>query len=480
MKILSDSIQWRIFLYYTAILTTAVALLSAAHYWAELRSAQRLAEGQMQELGIYLLPLAFPPPDMSGVEPPEDVSKRVLRRGPVESTGFHRKVEELTQRGFYVVAVNWHGEEVFRSSNSPRDFLVHGPSGGPFTLTPDSASLGAEVRSIVGDVIALGQSRKSVDLQALKALPPTVALAVLVLGGFSLLGFRLIAHGLKPIREISRTAGRIANGNFSERIDVSAQSSELGQLADVLNNTFERLEEILLQQKQFIADASHELRTPVAAILADCEFSRKRSHPTERYQKTIEVCYESAQHMRKVIEDLGILARFDVQGGEAQKAACDLAESAANALALACPLAENQGIALLPSLAPAPCRANASRLDQVALNLLSNAILYNRPKGEVRVRTGCKDRESFLEVEDTGPGIPADKHPLLFHRFYRLDETRAKTPEGGTGLGLAICKAIVEAYGGRIELASTMGQGSIFRVSFPTAGHAHPAESSTG
>ncbi|XHR26852.1 MAG: sensor histidine kinase [Chthoniobacteraceae bacterium] len=459
MTPLRDSIQWRIFLYYTAIFSVAVALLFAGHFWTTLQSVRRTAKARMQEQAVHLLPEAFPPPDWTKAADNPLSTEPPVTRGPVERREFHKIVAKLGQEQIYVILVNWKGQEIYRSKNAPRDFYVIASPGGPLKLNPDALSLGVEVHTRLGDVLALGQPRKAVEAQTLHTLPQTIATAVCVLGLFSFLGFRLIKHGLKPIREISRAAEHIANGALSERIAISSQTSELGQLANVLNHTFNQLESVLLRQKQFTADASHELRTPVASILADCEFSLKRERPPERYRETIEVCREAARHMRKIIESLGLLSRFDAEAVDLQKTPCDLACVAAQALALVQPLARKHTIELLTELAPAPCRGDTARLEQVAVNLLSNAILYNRASGKVHLRTGSAEGKAFLVVEDNGPGIPEDKIERIFDRFFRLDTTR-RHPESGSGLGLAICKAIMEAHGGEIKATSKPGSGA--------------------
>ncbi len=457
------SIQWRIFSYYTAIFTVAIVLLAAGHFWATVQSARRMAEMQMQEEGVQLMPLVFPPPDWSKPEWQKLAKERPVRRGPVENPIFFKSVAQLQKNTFCVLLVNWQGQEIFRSKNTPPDFFVAVSPSGSLKLKAGAGTLGVEVRTRIGDVIALGLPLSTVRKQALQTLPQTAVLALLVLGGFSFFGFRLIKRGLKPIHEISRAAQHIAGGALHERIPAPAEGSELGQLAHVLNHTFDRIQEVLSRQKQFTADASHELRTPVASILADCEFSLKRERSPARYRETIEVCHEAARHMRQLIDALGLLARFDAGEAALVTVPCDLAPVAADAVILLRPLARERGITLECNLAPAPCLGDAARLGQVARNLLSNAIVHNRREGSVRLSTGSQEGEAWLAVEDTGPGIPPEMAERIFGRFFRLDKAR-RHPESGSGLGLAICKAIVDAHGGKIEVSGAEGIGSTFRV----------------
>ena len=465
MKPLPDSIRWQIFLYYTALFVAALAFLAAAHFWTDLRAGQHQAERRMQEMGFQLSPFVFPPSEDPGSL--ADPAKRPVRAGPVDNPVFHHRVAELMNEGIYLVAVNWQGREIFRSPNAPAGFSVSGPAGGPFSLAPDAGTLGVVVvPSVVGDVVALGQPRATIEKQAFRTLPLAVGLGAVTVAFFSFVGFRLIGSGLRPVREISRAAAGIAGGNLSERINAKGQRSELGDLARVLNRTFDHLEDMIWRQTRFIADASHELRAPVAVILAGCELSRKCGRDPARYRETIDVCHEAGLHLRDLIDGLGLLAQFDSRELAVSRAPCDLEDIAKHAADLVGPLAQQAGITVLPSLGPAPCEADRSRLLQVALNLLRNAIQYNKPGGQIRLRTGRAEGGSFLEVEDSGVGIAPEMQGRIFDRFFRADVSRGQQ-SGNTGLGLAICKAIVEAHGGTIAVSSEPGTGSTFRITLP-------------
>ena len=288
-------------------------------------------------------------------------------------------------------------------------------------------------------------------------------LCIAVLGVVSFIGFWLIRSSLHPIKEISDTAERIATGDITERIDARGVQSELGKLATVLNVTFGRLGEALGRQIQFTSDASHELRTPVAAILADCQFSLKRERSPERYRETIEVCHESAQHMRSLIENLRDLANFDEANGETVSELVDMQEFLANVVSVMNPLAVDKGIELNSELESAMVQLDPMRMRQAVLNLLGNALRYTEEGGQIIVRCMCRVNAVIIEVHDTGIGIPAEKLVHIFDRFYRADEARA-AHTGGVGLGLSISKAIVEANGGAISVESAVGEGTCFRI----------------
>jgi signal transduction histidine kinase len=253
---------------------------------------------------------------------------------------------------------------------------------------------------------------------------------------------------------------------LSRRISLTETGSELGRLAVVLNSTFARLEAAFAQQKQFASDAAHELRTPVTVLLTQTQLSLGRERTPAEYRATVEACQRATQRMRKLIESLLALARLDAGQETMNRLNFDLADLARDGADWVRPLAEARGLALVLELAPAPapCVGDADRLAQVLTNLLTNAIEYNRPQGEVRVTTGVENDTAILTVSDTGTGIPAEDLPRVFERFYRSDKSRTS---GGNGLGLAIGKAIVDAHGGSIDVTSESGRGTTFTVRLP-------------
>jgi heavy metal sensor kinase len=296
-----------------------------------------------------------------------------------------------------------------------------------------------------------------------------VALNLVLVGGVILLlgltgGWWLAGRAIRPIEDISATAARISDGDLSRRISLAETQTELGRLAAVLNATFARLEAAFAQQKQFTSDAAHELRTPVSVMLTQTQLSLSRErHPAE-YRQTIETCQRAAQRMRRLIESLLALARLDAGQEPIKHLSLDLAAVTRECTELVRPLAEERGITLVLETQPAGCAGDSERLAQVVTNLLTNAIQYNRPNGEVRVATRLEDQTALLTVRDTGAGIPAEDLPRVFERFYRSDKSRTT---GGNGLGLSICQAIITAHGGSIEVASEPGAGTTFTVRLP-------------
>ena len=218
------------------------------------------------------------------------------------------------------------------------------------------------------------------------------------------------------------------------------------------------------QQRQFTADAAHELRTPVAVIITQTQLALSRDRAAADYKVTVEACQRAAQRMRRLIESLLELARFDAGQENLKHVAFEVTATVNEAMQLVQPLAEQQEVKLVAELTPLQITGDPERIGQVLLNLLTNAIQYNRKGGEVRVGVRAANGLAEILVADSGPGIPPEDLPRVTERFYRADKSRST---GGSGLGLSICQAIVTAHGGTLEIKSEPGKGTIAYVRLP-------------
>jgi len=277
-------------------------------------------------------------------------------------------------------------------------------------------------------------------------------------------GWWFVSRALRPIENISAAAVKISAGDLSQRINVAEAESELGKLAAVLNSTFARLDAAFAQQKQFASDAAHELRTPVSVMLTQTQTALNRERSAPEYRETLEACQRAAQRMRKLIGALLDLARLDAGQEQMKRLRFDFSRTVADCVELVKPLAEGRGVEMFTGLSPLEITGDAERIAQVITNLLTNAIQYNKPNGEVRVKLAPQGGLAILTVSDTGSGISREDLPHVFKRFYRGDKSRTG---GYTGLGLAISKAIVEAHGGAIEVSSEEDARTTFIVRLP-------------
>ena len=287
-------------------------------------------------------------------------------------------------------------------------------------------------------------------------------------------GWWIVSRTMRPVSEISAAATKISAGDLSQRITIAETESELGQLAAVLNSTFARLDAAFAQQRQFAADAAHELRMPVSVMLTQAQTALNRERSSAEYRESLEACQRAAQRMRRLIESLLELARLDAGQEVLKRLRFDFSKTISDCTESVKPLAHEREVMIVSALPPVEITGDADRLAQVITNLLTNAIQYNRDSGQVHVKLESQNGLTVLTVHDTGPGIAAEDLPRVFERFYRADKSRtggSPSPRFGaarnTGLGLAIAKAIVEAHGGTIEVTSKEGNGTTFTLRLP-------------
>lgn len=300
-------------------------------------------------------------------------------------------------------------------------------------------------------------------------------LLVLVVAGLGLaagLGILLARHALAPIERVTQVARQIAaSGDLARRVEHRGPADEVGRLAATFNEMLGRLEEAqkrlertLEAQRRFVADASHELRTPLTAIRTNAEVLRAGGEalsPEDRSQALADIVSE-AERLGRLVTDLLTLARADA-GFHLETGRADLDCIVGEVLRQARLLA--RGVEVEAEGRAGAVRGNADALKQLLLILTDNALKYTPAGGRVRLSARREDSWARLEVADTGRGIDPEDLPHIFERFYRAD--RARTA-GGTGLGLAIARWIVDEHGGRIEVESAPGHGTVFRIFLPT------------
>jgi len=314
--------------------------------------------------------------------------------------------------------------------------------------------------------VLVGRSvaRERQDLRKLAWVFFGVGAGVLAIGLAG--GWLLSSRAIRPIHTITETARSISATDLSRRIDVQDTQTELGELAETLNDTFDRLDKAFQRQVQFTADASHELRTPLAVIHSHAELALSRERSADEYRQTLEACLRASKRMKSLVESLLVLARADAGRLELNTSEFDLKSAAEESVHMVEPLAKENEVRIESELAPVEIKADRTRISQLITNLLSNAIRYNRTGGGVKLGVGRENGEAILTVADTGVGIPEDDQRHVFERFFRADKARSREV-GGSGLGLAICQSIVEAHGGTISFTSKPNQGTTFVVKLP-------------
>ncbi|MBI3650254.1 MAG: HAMP domain-containing protein [Acidobacteria bacterium] len=288
--------------------------------------------------------------------------------------------------------------------------------------------------------------------------------ALLIAGGG---GFLLAKKSLAPVLAMSHQARRISASNLHERLPVANAADELGQLAATFNELLCRLHHSFATMREFMADASHELRTPIAIIRGEAEVALTQKRAAAEYQETLTVIADEARLLTRLVDDLLALARADA--GERQLTLeefylNDVVEDCCRAAQV---LALRKEISLTcHTTADLAFRGDEELLRRMLLNLLDNAIKYTPRGGVVAVQLRLAEPHIQMTVTDSGIGIPAAEAAHIFERFYRVDKARSRA-EGGSGLGLAIARWVAEAHHGSIQFTSLPGQGSIFTVMLP-------------
>lgn len=295
----------------------------------------------------------------------------------------------------------------------------------------------------------------------LVACPLLIAVALLV-------GYSITRRAFLPIEEIRRTAETIgAGGDLSARIPTERTQGEIRQLAETFNEMFGRLETSFEHERQFTSDASHELRTPVAVITSQAEYSLLPDATPEEQHEGLEVILEQARKMSALISQLLMLARADNGTQQLTMAPVDLSLLASMTAEQCREAAARRQIRLDCEIAPGiMTEGDQASLVRVFLNLLENAIQYGRPGGFVKLTLAVQNDFAVCSIADDGIGIARENLERIWQRFYRVDPSR--NPGGSnTGLGLSLVKWIIEAHHGTIEAESGLGKGSCFTFRLP-------------
>jgi signal transduction histidine kinase len=318
-----------------------------------------------------------------------------------------------------------------------------------------------------GDV-RVGLARPADDARvALHALALTLGIGLPSTLAFALLGGLLLARrALRPVGAMAARARAITAERLDARLPVENPHDEFGELATVFNETLERLERSFEQLRCFTADASHQLRTPLAAMRAVGEAGLREGASPEALREAIASMLEEADRLASLTADLLTITRAEAGQLPLRRERLDIGTLVQESVDTLRPLAEEAGLALACDVGvpAAAVEADAALLRQAVLNVLDNAVRYTPPGGSVGVRVACRDGAVVVEVRDSGPGIAGEVRGREFERF-----VRGRTDLPGTGLGLAVTRWATEANGGRVEVVETGPGGTLVRFQFPAA-----------
>lgn len=283
----------------------------------------------------------------------------------------------------------------------------------------------------------------------------------------TLLSLFLARSIVRPLRELTQAARDLAGGRLDRRVPVRGRD-EVGTLAVAFNEMAARLQEMIERERLFIANASHELRSPLTSIQLRAEMLREETLPPERRRRYIEELHHEAQRLHRLAERLLNLSRLNMRPETEALHPVDAVAVARHVVDAFSLRAARKGVTLTLDVPEEPLwiLATPEGLQEILMNLVDNALKHTPSGGRVSVRVQAVNGQVQVQVADTGEGIPEADIPHIFEPFYRVDKARSRR-QGGSGLGLSIVKRLVDLYGGRIEVQSTLGQGTQFTLIFP-------------
>lgn len=292
----------------------------------------------------------------------------------------------------------------------------------------------------------------------------------LIIGAAGSLAFMFLGRTQRQLKEITREVAAITDGrSLHRRLALSEETTDFADLMTTLNAMISRLETSFSGLRRFTADASHELKTPLAVLRADVERAMTESSSQNERMIALEEALQEVRRMSDLVESLLTLARADEGRFDIHREPVELQPLVQEVYETALILGEAQGVTVnLPFTADAVVMADRTRLRQLFLNLVTNAIKYTPAGGKVELGVGRHPDNVTFAVRDTGIGISAADFPHIFERFWRADRVRSRMSErGGFGLGLAISQWIAQAHGGTLTASSRLGRGSLFTVTLP-------------
>jgi heavy metal sensor kinase len=353
---------------------------------------------------------------------------------------------------------------------------VAGAAAGTLALGPRGPKVRYAVAPVTGAGPQFGAILAAVDVRSAELGPQQLLATVGFILPFGLLaavlmGAWIARRALEPVDRIITEVREITDGrSLHRRLAEPMVKDEVGRLAETLNQMMTRLERSFAALRRFTADASHELKTPLTVLRAGVERAITTPNLPPEALAALEEALQEIKRMTELVDALLTLARADEGIAPLHREPVDLRAIVEEARETGELLAEEAGVHMEVAVPPEPVvvAVDGSRIRQLLLNLLTNAVKYTPAGGSVRMQLAAADGRVTLTVADTGIGIAPGDLPHIFDRFWRADSARTRTGERpGAGLGLAICKWIAEAHGGQIEVASRPGRGTTFTVTLP-------------
>lgn len=445
------TLRWRLTLWYLSLLTTALVAFTALVLAAQWRLQIKRTDDALGRLRATAA-------NVVAEELEEHIPLRIAAHEADEVAGSegHALLIFAPDRHLLTNAPKALDAEAVLTSSASEPQTVSGSDGSIWRVSVQPAHIEQE-SFLFGVAISLDEEREEWwELTGAVSVGLSLVLGVATLGGW-LLG----RHGLRPLTSMAMHAHGITSDTPAARLPVPPTGDELALVGDSFNRVLERLGSALEQQRRFMADASHELRTPVSTIRTaiDVTLSRPERDASD-YREALETMAQQTGRLARLVDDMLVLARADSGGYRAVFADIDIGDLAGECVADLLVLADARHINLSSTVPRGTfIRGDDVLLRRLLVNLLSNAITYTPAGGRIRVSSQFGEDFCELHVTDSGPGIPPEDRERIFSRFVRLNPAREA---GGSGLGLAIARWIAEVHGGSLRVAESTPRGTTF------------------
>jgi signal transduction histidine kinase len=450
------SLRARLTVWYTVALVLALCLFAAYVLYGQRRLGMRRLDRELDSLSATV----------------GNVIRGEMREQATPAAAAEEALHALTLAGSAFAILDAHGTPIAASWEDLPIAASPPAAAAPQTVwtseTPRGAwRVHADRQSFEGTTLTVVVASSLNDIlreqhEVLEAMEIAIPLALLLAGGG---GFWLASLGLRPIADMAQRASRIPLSG-TEDLGHTDRGDELGQLARAFNGLVARLRSVLRTQQQFMADASHELRTPISVVRAASEVTLSRPEREEsEYRESLTIVGDQARRLSRLVDNMLVLARADAGGYPLRPVDLYLDEVVADCCRALKALSTERQVALRAGPSPElPFRGDEDLLGQLVLNVLQNAVQHTPAGGMVSITTSREREWIRIRVSDSGRGIPPSDRGRIFDRFVQLDDARRGA---GTGLGLPIARWIAEAHGGTLSLEKSGPSGSTFCISLP-------------
>lgn len=395
-----------------------------------------------------------------------------------------RKDHGHEQHGWFARLFDTDGRQIWASEHAPEAVhaLIDARDLLPFTIGDYRVVQNRGAAHVKSQIIVQVGSLTTFVARDMARIDRLVAIAVfIVLIAGPGIGYWLAGRAIDPLAAIIHTTARLRPSKLDERLLEHRNGDELDQLARTINGFLNRIAAYLAQRRDFLANAAHELRTPLAAIRSTAEVSLGAERTVDEYQELLVEIIEECSLLESLVNQLLLLAETESDRLRITGERVSFSEVTARAVGMFQAVADTKDIQFSASLQPdLTVEGNAHHLRQVVNNLIDNALKFTPTGGKVTVRLRAEGNDAVFSVADNGPGIPPEDLPHIFDRFFRGD--RSHSHDGGrtgTGLGLSICQAVIQAHGGRVAVETNINHGTTFQVAIPLASEGREAEAVT-